>query len=108
MNAPGGTNPADQRGTVRQSQRIYQRDSVSVGIPMGGKSPSAQQHQGGAAAAAGNRQAIEAELKEKGLPEVSAWEPVAGYLYFSVPKKNKNGYELVYTVGDKKVVLALK
>jgi len=56
----------------------------------------------------GNRRAIEAELREKGLPEIRAWEPVAGYLYFSVPKKKKGGYELVYMAGDKKVVLPLK
>jgi len=29
-------------------------------------------------------------------------------LYFSVPKKKKGGYELVYMSGDKKVVLPLK
>jgi len=81
---------------------IYQRQSVGVGIPVGGK-PQAP-----AAAAESNRRAIEAELKEKGLPEVSAWDPVAGYLYFSVPKKKKGGYELVYMAGDKKVVLPLK
>ena len=80
---------------------IYQRQSVGVGIPVGGKPQTP------AAAAESNRHAIEAELKEKGLPEVSAWEPVAGYLYFSVPKKKKGGYELVYMAGDKKVVLPL-
>jgi hypothetical protein len=82
---------------------IYQRQSVGVGIPVGGKSPER-----GPAAAESNRRAIEAELSEKGLPQVSAWDPVAGYLYFSVPKKKKGGYELVYMAGDKKVVLPLK
>jgi hypothetical protein len=81
---------------------IYQRQSVGVGIPVGGKQQTPQ------TAAAGNRRAIEAELTDKMLPETSAWEPVAGYLYFSVPKKSKDGYELVYTVDDKKVVLPLK
>jgi hypothetical protein len=81
---------------------IYQRQSVGVGIPIGGKPQTP------AAAAESNRRAIEAELREKGLPEVSAWDPVAGYLYFSVPKKKKGGYELVYMAGDKKVVLPLK
>jgi hypothetical protein len=56
----------------------------------------------------GNRRAIEAELTEKGVPETSAWEPVAGYLNFFVPKKKKGGYELVYMAGNKKVVLPLK
>jgi len=89
----------------RQTNRggIYQRQSVGVGIPVGGKSPER-----GPAAAEGNRRAIEAELQEKALPEISAWEPVAGYLYFSVPKKKNGGYELVYMAGDKKVVLPLK
>jgi hypothetical protein len=89
----------------RQTNRggIYQRQSVGVGIPVGGKSPER-----GPAAAESNRRAIEAELQEKALPETSAWEPVAGYLYFSVPKKKKGGYELVYMAGDKKVVLPLK
>ena len=81
---------------------IYQRQSVGVGIPVGGK------QQTPAVAAESNRRAIEAELQEKALPEISAWEPVAGYLYFSVPKKKKGGYELVYMAGEKKVVLPLK
>jgi hypothetical protein len=81
---------------------IYQRQSVGVGIPIGGKPQTP------AAAAESNRRAIEAELREKGLPEVSAWDPIAGYLYFSVPKKQKGGYELVYMAGDKKVVMPLK
>ena len=83
---------------------IYQRQSVGIGIPVGGKSPE----RGPAATAESNRRAIELELQEKALPEVSAWDPVAGYLYFSVPKKKKGGYELVYMAGDKKVVLPLK
>ena len=82
---------------------VYERQSVGVGIPIGGRSPSPE-----TTAAQGNRRAIEAELSEKGLPETSAWEPVAGYLYFSVPKKSKKGYELVYMAGDNKVVLQLK
>jgi hypothetical protein len=105
----GGTSPTDQAGN-QQSNRggVYQRDSVGIGIPVGGRTQNTPGTNEGAAAAAGNRQAIQSELTEKGLPEIDAWEPVAGYLYFSVPKKSKNGYELVYMMGDKKVVLALK
>jgi hypothetical protein len=97
-------NNGDNNGN-RQTNRggIYQRQSVGVGIPVGGKSPER-----GPAAAESNRRAIELELQEKALPEISAWEPVAGYLYFSVPKKSKGSYELVYMAGDKKVVLPLK
>jgi len=90
-------------GEQQRSGGIYQRESVGVGIPVGGKRETPN-----AAAAEGNRRGIEAELKEKSLPETSAWEPVAGYLYFSVPKKSKGGYELVYMLDDKKIVLQLK
>lgn len=100
----GGTNNSQDPSQQTNRGGIYQRQSVGVGIPVGGKPPTTND----GAAAAGNRQAIQAELTEKGLPEVDAWQPVAGYLYFSVPKKSKNGYELVYMMGDKKVVLALK
>jgi hypothetical protein len=104
----GGTNSQDPTQQTNHGG-IYQRDSVGVGIPVGGRSPNGPANTNeGAAAAAGNRQAIEAELTEKGLPQIDAWEPVAGYLYFSVPKKSKNGYELVYMMGDKRIVLALK
>jgi hypothetical protein len=81
---------------------VYERQSVGVGIPIGGKQQSP------AATAEQSRMAIGNELSQKGLPETSAWEPVAGYLYFSVPKKSKDGYELVYLLGDKKIVLPLK
>ena len=95
-----------QNGPERTtSGGVVQRSSVGIGVPIGGgersKLPQGQ-------AAEGNRRAIEAELTEKALPEITAWEPVAGYLYFSVPKKKKGGYELVYMSGDKKVVLPLK
>jgi hypothetical protein len=98
----GGVNSQDPAQRTTRGG-IYQRESVGVGVPIGGKPRGPE-----GAAAAGNRRAIEAELREKGLPEVDSWEPVAGYLYFSVPKKSKNGYELVYMMGDKKIVLPLK
>ena len=97
-------NNGNNNGTTQTNRGgIYQRQSVGVGIPVGGKSPER-----GPATVETNRHAIELELQEKALPETSAWEPVAGYLYFSVPKKKKGGYELVYMAGDKKVVLPLK
>lgn len=111
---PGVTSSSDigyerttqQSGTERStSGGVVQRSSVGVGIPIGGGGSRLPE---GKTTAEGNRRAIEAELNEKGLPETSAWEPVAGYLYFSVPKKKKDGYELVYMSGDKKVVLPLK
>lgn len=102
------TSNPNQNGIPGETQSnrggIYQRESVGVGVPIGGKNPTRE-----GAAASGNHSAIEAELKEKALPEISAWEPVSGYLYFSVPKKSKGGYELVYTLGeDQKIVMLLK
>jgi hypothetical protein len=84
---------------------VVQRSSVGIGVPIGGSGGSRLPE---GRNAEGNRRAIEAELTEKALPEITAWDPVAGYLYFSVPKKKKGGYELVYMAGDKKVVLPLK
>jgi hypothetical protein len=57
--------------------------------------------------AAGKRQAAQDELTNKSLPEINTNEPVAGYLYFSVPSKKKS-YELVYTMGNQQIVLSLK
>jgi hypothetical protein len=80
----------------------YERETVGVGFPVGGKPQTPQ------ATTADNRRAIEAELKEKSLPETSTWEPIAGYLYFPISKKPKDGFELVYTAGEKKIILPLK
>jgi len=100
----GGRSRDPYTGQTSTTRGVYDRQSVGVGIPMSGKqqSPEAKAEQ--------SRMAISNELTEKGLPEISAWEPVAGYLYFSVPKKSRSdaGYELVYTVGEKKIVLQLK
>ncbi|HEY1525188.1 MAG TPA: hypothetical protein VGH51_03030 [Candidatus Angelobacter sp.] len=110
---PGVTSGSDigyerttqQNGPERTSSGgVVQRSSVGIGVPIGGDGPKLPE----GTTREGNRRAIEAELKEKSLPEISAWDPVAGYLYFSVPKKKKGGYELVYMAGDKKVVLPLK
>jgi len=111
---PGVTSGSDigyerttqQNGRERStSGGVVQRSSVGIGVPIGGSGGSRLPESRNAE---GNRRAIEAELTEKALPEITAWEPVAGYLYFSVPKKKKGGYELVYMAGDKKVVLPLK
>ena len=80
---------------------VYQRPSAGIGVGLG------KETSGSSAGGAGTQQAMETELSQKALPEGDSDKPVAGYLYFFIPKKNK-GYELVYTVGEKKVVLALK
>lgn len=45
-----------------------------------------------------DREVMEHELYEKALPDAKVWSPVAGYLYFPVPKANKKAkYRLVYS-----------
>ncbi len=50
---------------------------------------------------------MELELGEKGLPQGNTAAPVAGYLYFSLPKKKNVKYQLEYNLNGNKVVLPL-
>jgi hypothetical protein len=51
---------------------------------------------------------MQKELTEKGLPEGKAAAPVAGYLYFSIPKRKKNAkYQLEYNLNGEKLLLPL-
>jgi hypothetical protein len=61
-----------------------------------------------------DRNTMELELGEKGLPEGEASAPVAGYLYFSLPQakdktkdKKATTYQFEYTLYGNKVVLTL-
>jgi hypothetical protein len=54
-----------------------------------------------------DRRTMELELREKGLPAGNTATPVAGYLYFSMPRAKRNGYQLEYTLNGDKVVLPL-
>ena len=92
----------NSQGQMTTRTSIRERERISVGIPIGPKPESPE------AAESGTRRAMEADLRDKMLPETSAWEPVAGYLYFSAAKKPKSGYELVYILNEKKIVLPLK
>lgn len=68
--------------------------SVGVGVGIGGA--------GGPRPASTDRdrKTMETELSDKSLPEGPAAQPVAGYLYFPLPKKHRGVlYELEY-VGD--------
>ena len=60
------------------------------------------------AASEGDREAIERELNEKGLPQTKISVPVSGYLYFSLPKrKNDAKYRLEYGVKGSSLSLPL-
>jgi hypothetical protein len=54
------------------------------------------------------REVIAHELGEKGLPEANISVPVAGYLYFSIPKPKKDAkYDLEYSLKNGTLVLKL-
>jgi hypothetical protein len=61
-----------------------------------------------AAEAEHDRQVIEGELSEKGLPEAKIATPVSGYLYFPLRKQKKNTkYRLEYVVNGETLNLQL-
>ncbi|SRR5579859_2519288 len=97
----GGYDPVTGQ---RRSGGIY--TSTGVGVGIGGSQP-----QPGSTDV--DRNTMELELGEKGLPEGEAAVPVAGYLYFSLPqtkekaKDKKATHQLEYMFNGNKVVLAL-
>jgi hypothetical protein len=63
---------------------------AGVGVGGSGTPPTVAEHE---------REVIERELSDKGLPEVKIAIPVSGFLYFSLPKKKKGvKYRLEYVV----------
>jgi hypothetical protein len=83
-------------------QRVHGVDTgVGVGVGVGGPGP-------GPASTDRDRDVMELELTEKALPENTVSAPVAGYLYFSLPKDNKKAtHQLEYTLNGHKVSLKL-
>ena len=84
-------------------QRVHGVESgVGMGVGRGG-GPGA-----GPASTDRDRDVMELELSEKGLPDEAASAPVAGYLYFALPKDNKKAsHELECTVNGQKLSLKL-
>jgi len=65
-------------------------------------------HGASPAATEGDREAIERELSEKGLPQTKISVPASGYLYFSLPKRKKDAkYRLEYGVKGSSLSLPL-
>ena len=53
-----------------------------------------------------DRDTMELELSEKGLPEGTASAPVAGYLYFPLSSTKKTpARQIEYTLNGKKMIL---
>lgn len=111
--APGGKKPVDvytSVGVGYESGRgydpttgrtrgggVYTSSGVGVGVP--GQEPSRP--------SGPDRNVVETELTEKGLPEGSATAPVAGYLYFPMTVKKNARYDLEYRLRGQKVALRL-
>jgi hypothetical protein len=54
-----------------------------------------------------DRDTMQTELSEKGLPEGTASAPVAGYLYFSLTKKKNTTLQLECVLNGEKIILPL-
>jgi hypothetical protein len=85
-------------GQERRGGGVYTSAGVGVGVsPREGASTDK------------DREVMELELTEKGLPEGSAKNAVAGYLYFPFSEKKKSeAYQLECTLGGVRTTLALK
>ncbi len=97
--------PLRRRAELRPGARLTNTDPVTgQPVRVHSVSRSTQVGVGGAervpaAVAERDRQVIEGELSEKGLPEAKTAMPVSGYLYFSLRKQKKNTkYRLEYVV----------
>jgi hypothetical protein len=74
--------------------------SAGVGVGVGDRVP--------ATVAERDREVIERELSEKGLPEAKVAIPVSGYLYFALPRQKKHTkYHLEYAVKGETLNLEL-
>ena len=86
-------------GQPQRVHGVYTSAGVGVGVDPSGSASSAADH---------DLEVMKTEFKEKGLLEGSASLPVAGYLYFPIPKKKKDAkLALEYTINDEKIALAL-
>lgn len=84
-------------------QRVHGVDyGVGVGVGVGPDSSMP------AASTPRDRDVMQLELSEKGLPQVNTSAPIAGYIYFRLSKNNKKApHYLEYTLNGKKLSLKL-
>jgi hypothetical protein len=93
-----GTGYDPVTGTGRTSG-VYTGAGVGVGVGQRGNQPGASDK---------DRSVMETELSEKGLPEGDANNPVAGYLYFKIPKSKNAKYQLDYKLNGNTLQINLK
>lgn len=78
---------------------------VGAGVGVGPHQPSIMRP----ASTPSDRRVMEMELNAKGLPQGETSTPVAGYIYFSLSKKDRKGvHHLKYTLNGKELSLKLK
>jgi hypothetical protein len=93
-----GTSTDSASGQRTKAHGVYASATVAVAVGTGAPSTVADRE----------REEMAHELGEKGLPEANISVPVAGYLYFSIPKPKKDAiYSLEYSLKTGKLVLKL-
>ncbi len=93
-----GTGYDPMTGTGRGSG-VYTGAGVGIGVGQRGNQSGASDK---------DRSVMETELSEKGLPEGEASNPVAGYIYFQMPRSKNAKYDLQYKLNGNTVHLNLK
>jgi len=93
-----GTRYDPVTGTGRNSG-VYTGAGVGVGVGQRGNQTGASDK---------DRVVMETELSEKGLSEGEANNPVAGYLYFQIPRSKNAKYELQYKLNGNTLHINLK
>lgn len=89
--------------TLQRESGVVYGAGVGVGI---GSEPSSRRP---SASTPLDRKEMELELNAKGLPQGKTVVPVAGYIYFSLSKKDRKGaHHLKYTLNGKELSLDLK
>jgi|GEM_PF-746080 len=94
-----GTYTDPNTGQPTKVHGVYTVTEVGVGVGHPNPAPGSTDR---------DRQVMEKELVQKGLPEGKTAAPVAGYLYFSMHDRKKNAkYQLEYNFNGEKLVLPM-
>jgi hypothetical protein len=94
-----GTYTDPNTGQSTRVHGVYTATEVGVGVGRPNPAPGSTEW---------DRQVMEKELDQKGLPEGKTAAPVAGYLYFSIRDRKKDAkYQLEYNFNGEKLVLPL-
>ena len=94
-----GTYTDPSTGQPTRVHGVYTATEVGVGVGRPNPAPGSTEW---------DRQVMEKELDQKGLPEGKTAVPVAGYLYFSLRDRKKDAkYQLEYNFNGEKLVLPL-